>query len=166
MMDVVNPGKVKTVQELANIVDNCELKVSALEKEREEILNEKIKAALLLGVCMQELQDIIAQRSQHVEQYAKVEEVFMNFIDNRRSQNAPSPMDLGGLNQQRQRQLQHQRQWIENQRQWPENNDGQQYEGEVGMLGQGASWFNCGGQGRFARGCSTPKGNCGNGKGF
>lgn len=152
LMDVLNPGKAKTVHELAHMLEVWELKVNVLEKDFSENIGQKIRAAVLLGMCMQELQDIIVQRTENIEEYSKVKDVVMNFIDNRKSHCTPSPMDIGqcyldGGDQQFQ---------------WSED-VGEQYE-EIGVIGKGASCYNCGGQGHYARDCGTPKGK-GKGKG-
>ena len=50
--EVLNPVKAKDAQELAGMLERWELKVGLLEKECREVLSQKIKAAVLLGMCM------------------------------------------------------------------------------------------------------------------
>ena len=62
LMDVVNPGQAKDVHELAGNLGQWQLKVGLFENDTKEEVSPKIKAAVLLSMCMQELQDIIIQR--------------------------------------------------------------------------------------------------------
>lgn len=82
LMDVLIPGKTKTAHALAN--KNCELKLNVPEKECLEQPSQKIKAAILLRMCMQELQHIIVRRIENVDEYVKVQEVVVLFIYNKK----------------------------------------------------------------------------------
>ena len=44
---------------------------------------------------MRELQEIIVQKKENVNEYTKVNDVVLSFIDNKKSQHMPSPIDFG-----------------------------------------------------------------------
>ena len=81
--------------QITAMLEQWQLQVGLFEKDTKEEVSPKIKAAVLLSMCMQELQGIIVQRTENVEEVSKVKEVIMNFIDNRRSSVSPTPMDIG-----------------------------------------------------------------------
>ena len=135
LMDVINPGRAKDVHELAGKLEQWQLKVGLFEKDTKEEVSPKIKAAVLLSMCMQELQDIIIQRTDNVEEVSKVKEVIMNFIDNRRSSVSPTPMDIGVCGEN----------WG-----WEDGCE------DINAVNPSSVCHRCGGMGHFARDCATP----------
>ena len=92
---VTIPGRSKDVHELAGKLEQWQPKFGLFDKNAKEEVSPKINAAVLLSMCMQELQAIIVQRTDNVEEVSQVTEAIMNFIDNRRTSVSPTPMDIG-----------------------------------------------------------------------
>lgn len=98
-------------------------------------MSEKVKVAVLLGMCTQELQDLIVQRSEKLEAYKDVKATVMNFVDNRKAQYMPTPMDIGNLDED-----------------WGNEEYEEVHLDEVGR----SQCYRCCGTGHMARDCATP----------
>jgi hypothetical protein len=72
------------------LVERWELKVRIYEKEESEVLGERGKVAVLLGMCPRELQDIVVHKG-----YRTCVTFIFNYMDNRKSHSGPSPIDIG-----------------------------------------------------------------------
>ena len=84
-------------------MQDYELKLNVVEKSCLESISPKIKVAVLPCISLQELQDIIALRTDVVEKYATVKEVILNFIDNLKSHYVSFLAEIGRCSQQCQR---------------------------------------------------------------
>ena len=134
-MEVLSPDRAKDVHDLANKLEHWELKVAVFEKEDGESVSEKVKVAVLLGMCTQELQDLIVQRSEKLETYKDVKATVMNSDDSRRAQYVPTSMDIGNLDED-----------------WGNEECEEVHLGEVGR----SQCYRCGGTGHMPRDCATP----------
>ncbi len=108
-------------------------------------MSEKVKVAVLLGMCKQEVHDLIGRRSEKLETYMDVKPTVRNVVDHRKAQYMPTPMDIANLD---------------------EDWGNEEYE-EVRLDEVGRSQcYRCGGTGHMARDCATPEARTkGKGKG-
>ena len=149
MLQVVNPGKAKNVKEIPGIVDKWETRVLALERDFKENVGSRMKAAILISILPNDIQDALIQHADKYEEYQPTKEKILSIVDAKMAMRSPDEMDVdavGGHGGHPQGEAAH--------------------DEEIDAVGKGGIYcYRCGGQGHIAAKCGTPEPSKGKGKG-
>jgi len=149
MLQIVSPGKAKSVKELPNIIDKWESRVLALQRDFKETISSRMKAAILISILPSDIQDALIQQADKYEEYLPTKEKVLSIVDAKMAMRSPDEMDVDALHGH-----------------GGASCDDCHYEEEIGAVGKGGIYcYRCGGQGHIAAKCATPEPAKGKGKG-
>ena len=144
MLQIVHPGRAKTLKDVAHIVDKWEARVHMLERDFKEVISSKMKAAILISILPGDVQDAVLQQADKYEEYQQAKVKVMAVIEAKLAIRSPDEMDVDAV--------------------CPR--DDQEHSCETLALGKGGIYcYRCGGQGHIAAKCATPEPVKGGGKG-
>ena len=78
MMAAINPGKAKGLEEVAIHIDRWEAKVLALSRDFNELLSEKMRAAILISML-----HALIQQADKIEDYKSTRDKFATIVEAR-----------------------------------------------------------------------------------
>ena len=138
MMAVVSPPKAKSAREIARAIDVWEAKVLMLQRDFKETLSSKMKAALLVSMLPDDIQQSVIQNAEKYELYEQARDKVISIADSKMAISNPDQMDVDYMDD-------HDHEWDE------------QEDPETCTVGKGPFCYRCGGQGHIARNCATPE---------
>ena len=103
LTEVICPGVIKGVREVFTGLERWEQKVKDWEVSFGEVISEKIKLSILIGMVPKELQDE-AFRASEEPKYGEVKDLFFRISRNRAEKEMPRPMDIGRVGQEEEEQ--------------------------------------------------------------
>ena len=155
MMRVMAPGKIVKGNDIQMYINRWEANVSALERDYNEKVSDRMKIGIIIKMVPDDLQDAILQHADRLKEYRLVKEKVIALVDARARLKDPDAMDTSALDD-------YDAMW----------NEEEQPIDALGKGGEGIRCYRCGGLGHRANQCATPygkgtqtKGDKGKGKG-
>ena len=147
MMAAINPGKAKGLEEVAIHIDRREAKVLALSRDFNELLSEKMRAAILISMLPPDLQHALIQQADKIEDYKSSRDI----VEAKLALKNLDAMECDAVH----RSTGHAEAWEDN----SEACDVDAVNSKSGLF-----CYRCGGQGHIAAKCATPAPTKGKGK--
>ena len=142
---VINPPTIRDVRQIPKGIEDWEAKRAVMRDEFDEILSDRMAAAIVTSMLPPDLQDIVFQNQGAGDVvYGSVKDKVLSVAASRNQQAAPTPMDIGAVNEEK----------IGAVEEEPEEGK------EINQLGEGGKGkcYNCGGYGHMSKGCPSPQG--------
>ena len=151
MMAAINPGKAKGLEEVATHIDRWEAKVLALSRDFNELLSEKMRAAILISMLPPDLQQALIQQADKID-YKNTSDRVATIVEAKLALKNPDTMECDAVH----RSNGHTEAWEE---EGSEACDVDAVNSKGGLF-----CYRCGGQGHIAAKCATPAPAKGKGK--
>ena len=148
MMAAISPGKAKGLEEVAIHIDRCEAKVLALSRDFNELLSEKMRAAILISMLPPDLQHALIQQADKIEDYKSTRDRVATIVEAKLALKNSDAMECDAVH----RSTGHAEAWEDN----SEACDVDAVNSKSGLF-----CYRCGGQGHIAAKCATPSPNQG-----
>ena len=142
---VINPPTIRDVRQIPKGIEDWEAKRAVMRDEFDEILSDRMAAAIVTSMLPPDLQDIVFQNQGAGDVvYESVKDKVLSVAASRIQQAAPTPMDIGAVNEEKIGAVEE------------EPKEGE----EINQLGKGGKGkcYNCGGYGHMSKGCPSPQG--------
>ena len=144
MMAAINPGKAKGLEEVAIRIDRWEAKVLALSRDFNELLSEKMRAAILISMLPPDLQHALIQQAEKIEDYKSTRDRVATIVEAKLALRNPDVMECDAVHH---GSTGHAEAWEDN----SEACDVDAVNSKSGLF-----CYRCGGQGHTAAKCATP----------
>ena len=157
MFTVINPPVIKDVRLIPKGIEDWEARRAVMRDEFDEILSDRMAAAILTQMLPADFQDTVLQGQGAGEvAYEVIKDKVLAIAGTKIQKAAPTPMDVGEVNRDAGLTTT-----------TTTGDDGE----EINQLGKGGGLkcYNCGGKGHLSKDCATPKGKGltkGDGKGY
>ena len=97
MMAAINPGKAKGLEEVAIHIDRWEAKVLALSRDFNELLKEKMRAAILISMLPPDLQHALIQQADKIEDYKSTRDRVATIVEAKLTLKNPDAMECDAV---------------------------------------------------------------------
>ena len=120
-----------------------------MERDFKETIGNRMKAAILISIFSNDIQDALIQQADKYEDYLPTKEKVLSIVGAKMAMRSPDEMDVDAVHGCGRTSC-----------------DDCHYEEEIGAVGKGGIYcYRCGGQGHIAAKCGTPEPVKGEGKG-
>ena len=97
MMAAINPGKAKGLEEVAIHIDRWEAKVLALSRDFNELLSEKMRAAILTSMLPADLQHALIQQADKIEDHKSTRDRVATIVEAKLALKNPDAMECDAV---------------------------------------------------------------------
>ena len=94
MLQVINPGQARTPKEIQSKIDRWESQVLAMERDFQEKISSKMKAAIIISMLPNDLQDALIQQADRYEDYRVAKEKIISIVEAKLAMRSPDEMDV------------------------------------------------------------------------
>ena len=94
MMQVIAPEKAKSVTDIRNIIEKWVSRVLMLQRDFEEKVGSKVKAAILISILPKDLRDSLIQQADKFVEYQPTKEKVIAIVEAKIAMRSPDEMDV------------------------------------------------------------------------
>ena len=145
LREAIHPQQPKGLEEVEGCIDRWETTLRRLERDFKETLSDKLKIAVALNFCPDDLQASILRNAEFMNNYTELKEKITSFTSVKRSMTKPNPLDVNS--------------W-EAEDGWRGEEVGLEALGKGGGGAGGVYCYRCGGAGHMTSQCPTTRMIC------